>query len=242
MTTKQLSHVQVKDAAKGTVTAVFSTLNVVDSDGDVTLPGAFTDGAKVRISAYGHRSWTGDLPVGKGTISEKDDEAILDGQFFLDTTAGRDTFTTVKELGELQEWSYSLENVRSKMGEFEGREVRFLEKIDVTEVSPVLKGAGVGTRTLAVKGEHPERFSEHGDAVLTVVRQFIDRIPEVIAFRETQGKSGLSEHSVELLDLFEAELKRLIAARQPSPPPDDFSDDVAREYARFVALNQGVRL
>lgn len=152
MDTKRLT-VQVKDAAKGEVSAVFATFNAIDSDGDVTLPGAFTDGAKVRISAYNHKSWEGALPVGKGTIRTTDTEAIMDGQFFMDTTHGRDAFLTVKAMSEddLQEWSYGYDAADFSFGEHDGKRVRFLRKQIVHEVSPVLLGAGVGTRTLAAK-------------------------------------------------------------------------------------------
>ena len=34
-------------------------------------------------------------------------EAILDGQFFMDTQAGRETFTTVRQLGALGEWDWA---------------------------------------------------------------------------------------------------------------------------------------
>lgn len=154
--TKALSRVEIKDADKGEVAAVFSTFDVIDSDGDVTLKGAFTDGAPVAISAYGHQSWKGALPVGKGRIRETSTEAVMEGRFFMDTTHGADTFRTVKAMSEddnLQEWSYSLANVKSERGEVDGKRVRILHSIDVTEVSPVLKGAGINTRTLATKGK-----------------------------------------------------------------------------------------
>jgi HK97 family phage prohead protease len=150
MYTKGL-RVEIKDESKGLVTAVFATFNTVDSDRDVTLPGAFEDGAEVPISAYGHTSWEGRLPVGKGVIRQTKTEAILDGEFFMDTTHGRDTFMTVKRLGALGQWSYGYDPVEYSFGEFEGGKVRFLSKQKVHEVSPVLLGAGVGTRTLAAK-------------------------------------------------------------------------------------------
>jgi hypothetical protein len=52
---------------KGAVRAIISTMNVVDHDGDLVLPGAFGQ-QRVIISAYGHGSWQGALPVGKGRI------------------------------------------------------------------------------------------------------------------------------------------------------------------------------
>lgn len=132
----------------GDFSCVFATLQVVDGDGDVTLPGAFGR-QNVRISAWGHK-W-GDLPVGKGVIYELGNEAICDGRFFLDTAGGRETYRTVKNLGDLQQWSYGFDVLKSRPGSFEGRQVRFLEKVKVYEVSPVFLGAGVNTRTTAIK-------------------------------------------------------------------------------------------
>lgn len=151
--TSPLRGCKITDATKGQVEAVFATLGVVDSDGDVTVKGAFDDGAEVLISAYNHKSWQDRLPVGKGTIHEVGDEAILKGEFFLTTEAGRETFETVKAVGGLQEWSYSLADVEQERGTKDGAQVNFLKRITVDEVSPVIKGAGVDTRTLAVKGK-----------------------------------------------------------------------------------------
>lgn len=157
---KSLTSVHVKDADKGQVSAVIATLNVRDHDGDVILPGAFESGQKVRISAFNHASWGPSLPVGKGTIREEGDEARFDGQFFLNTETGRETFETVKGLEDLGEWSFGfdLRQGATRQGEHQGEDVRFIGPlpdgtagIDTHEVSPVLLGAGINTRTLAVK-------------------------------------------------------------------------------------------
>lgn len=153
MATKSVQRFEIKDAEQGLVSAVFATFNVVDSDGDVTVPGAFEDGAQMAISAYGHTSWQGALPVGIAKIRTTSTEAILDGQFFMDTEHGRDTFRTVKRLHDagLGEWSYGYDVVKHTYGEHSGRKARFLQKLLVHEASPVLVGAGVNTRTLAAK-------------------------------------------------------------------------------------------
>ncbi len=159
MDSKRLRSVEIKSADRGEVQAVFATYNVVDDDGDVTLPGAFKDGADVAISAYGHGSWPqrGNVPpVGRGTIKTTGTEAMLDGKFFLKTAGGRDAFELVKEMGPLQEWSYGYDILASAPGEVDGKSVQYLQALDVHEVSPVLKGSGVNTRTLGVKeGEPP---------------------------------------------------------------------------------------
>ncbi len=135
----------------GMFTAMFSKFDEVDKHGDITKPGAFEDGAKVKIAYWGH-DWYA-LPVGKGVIHQDDEKAWVDGQFFLDTEAGRETYLTVKNLGELQEWSYGFETIETEEGEFEDQKVRILKKVKAFEVSPVFLGAGNSTQTLAIKSD-----------------------------------------------------------------------------------------
>lgn len=235
---KTISGVTVKDAAKGQVSAVFSTFNVVDKDGDLTLPGAIKDGTEVVISSYGHGSHAymgGLLPVGKGVIRTTDEEAILDGQFFLNTAAGRDTFEVVKELGPLQEWSYSLQNVTRKTEERDGQVVNILEQIGlIKEVSPVLMGAGVNTRTLVAKGM---KFSEEGDAVVAAVDDYLGRAREVMVLRSEKGR-GLSDDTTGLLKQLEGSLvalRDLLTPEAESAAPGIPEDIKAIAAARLRA-------
>ena len=147
--------VEIKDAEKGIVTAAFAKLGVKDLDNDLTLPGAFGS-QNVRVSAYGHGSWMGELPVGRGTISEKDGVAVAELKFFMSTQHGREHFQVVKEMGELQEWSYGFEVAETGELTEELRQLgvrRVLKRLKVDEVSPVMRGAGIGTRTLSVKAD-----------------------------------------------------------------------------------------
>lgn len=222
MDTKSSIRVEVKDADRGEVQVVFSTLDVVDSDGDVTRAGAFTDGEKVRISAYGHASWGGALPVGKGVIRQVKNEAVMDGQFFMDTTAGRDHFLVVKALDELQEWSYGFDVTKASFGEHDGHDVRFLEGLKVHEVSPVLLGAGVGTRTIGAKGAH--RFTDEARLVLVQLDALAGRAADVMAMRRSKGKE-LGDEAAELLAQVKASSERLaeVLATEPGsiPPTED---------------------
>lgn len=232
MDTKSL-RVEVKDATKGEVTAVIATYDVIDSDGDVTKSGAFADGAQVLVSAYGHQSWQGALPVGKGVIRTTKGEAVLDGQFFMDTAAGADTFKTVQQLGELGQWSYGYDATKYSFGEYEGKQVRFLEELKVHEVSPVLVGAGVNTRTLSAKSM---KFADEGEAVLAALAQFSTRAADVMAMRAGKGK-GLSSESAELLEQVHAELKRLGDLLGEKTPTPSTTSEATREYLRMVARN-----
>jgi hypothetical protein len=236
MASKTFSRVEVKDEDKGEVVAVFATLDVIDSDGDVTPKGAFGDGAKAPMSAYGHQSHFGALPVGKGVIREKGNEARFEGRFFMDTPEGKSTFTVVKALAEdaMGEWSYGYDPVKFSFGEKDGQRVRFLEQLKVHEVSPVLIGAGVNTRTLAAKSAGM-KFPEHIEAVLADVEALNERAAGVVALRAEKGKA-IAEASADLLGRLDAALKRLTELIA-EPATDTSSDEVMREFARFVALS-----
>lgn len=149
---KGLLDIAFKDGDQGAFRATFCRFNVVDLDGDVTVPGAFTAGQKVRIAQWGH-NWSAPA-IGMGVIGADPERAWVDGRFFLDTSAGMDTYKAVKNLGELQEWSYGFEVKDRSFGDFGDppREVQFLRALNVFEVSPVMIGAGIDTGTDAIKG------------------------------------------------------------------------------------------
>lgn len=168
------ARVEIKDADKGTVDLVFATYNVVDHDGDVQVPGTFEDGAKAAVSAYNHQSWEGKLPVGVATLHTAGrKEARASAQFFMDTPHGAATFATVKALHKagLGEWSYGYDVLKWSRGEWKNddgtsRQVRFLEKQFVREVSPVLVGAGINTRTVGAKAR--KTSTGEGDDTMAV--------------------------------------------------------------------------
>jgi hypothetical protein len=233
MDSKALRAVEIKDASTGQVSAVFSRFDVIDHDGDVTVKGAIKDGQPVVISAYNHGSWQGALPVGKGRVRVIGNEAILDGRFFLDTASGRDTFETVKQLAEdgLGEWSYGFDVLESERGEVEGKSVRILKELRVHEVSPVMLGAGVGTRTVGVK--IGMKFSEEAGEVVASLVKLRQRAAEVVARRAEKGR-GLGDESASLMKQIRDELARLDELlAEPSAPAE--MSDAQREWLRSVA-------
>lgn len=146
---------EIKDAEKGTFVAVFAKYNVIDKDRDVTHPGAFPEGKRVPVSGYNHSSMLeGKAPVGSAAIKQTSTEAQAHGRYWLDTPEGDAAWSTQKRMqddGIPSEWSYGYDPLDFSFGEFEGQQVRFLKSVDVFEVSPVLRGAGVDTRTVDVK-------------------------------------------------------------------------------------------
>jgi hypothetical protein len=196
----------------GAFKALFAPFNVVDKQNDLTLPGAFGQ-QRVVISAYGHGSWEGRLPVGKGRIYDGPDGGIVEGQFFLNTSGGKDTYTIVKELGDLQEWSYALPEIDFEMGEHEGKKVRILKRIGVNEVSPVLMGAGNGTRTLEVK---TMSFDEQYGAAICAIEDLVERLEGRMKSRTSGNHSRPSAADLKRAKEIDArigELSRKLAAR-----------------------------
>ena len=139
----------------GAFTARISTLNVIDKDNDVTVSGAFEGNDPVRVSRFNHSSAVrDDLPVGVATIQEVGDQVIAEGQLNLDTVGGRDLYDTLKfeaKNNVASEWSYGFTVEESEDGEQDDQKVRFLRRLKAFEISPVMRGAGLDTATLAVK-------------------------------------------------------------------------------------------
>ena len=198
----------IKALKKGEGRAVIAELNKVDHDNDVTLPGAFGKQHVNVLPAHDRMA----PRLGKGILTESGGKAVADFKFNLSPEA-----VTAKEWhsallfdmenGEpLQEWSYGFKVVDYSFGEFEGKQVRFLKSLEVIEISPVLKGAGIGTATLAIKDNKGMTFKDQMEkaiASLGDVKDFIERSKSLADLKAKDGKY-LSDEQVETLTNFVA--------------------------------------
>lgn len=222
---------------EGHIEAQFAVFNEVDSDGDVTLPGAFGN-QDVLMSPWGHAAWMGggsNLPVGKGSISEKGNKAIFKGEIFLDTDSGRDHYTVLKQTQGQQEWSYGFQVQEASFGDHNGQEVRFLKKLLVMEVSPVMKGAGSDTRTLVVKGSR--KLSDHGEELLAEIADYSLRLKSLATMRAKDGRplskanlTTLQEVRTSLQGLDEGLALLLTEDPKSAQPPDGMADEAYLLY------------
>lgn len=239
---------ELKLDAQGYIEAAFAQLNVVDHDGDVTRPGAFPL-KDVPMSSYNHTSWDGALPVGKGSISERGDWAVFTGQFFMNTTHGRDAFETIKALGDLAQYSYGYDVTDGGPAVFEGKSVRELRKLDVFEVSPVLMGAGLGTHTLAIKSGVPGAdtpYAEHAAWVQEAVEAFLKRTEDRAEWRAKEGRALSAANMATLAALLEKlralgstadELDAFLAAHDPQKATRAVTLDVLLGTARRLGVS-----
>ena len=76
----------------------------------------------------------------------------------MDTTPGRDAFALVKARGPKLEWSYGYSVLNPpEVVTVGGRKANALRRVRVDEVSPVWRGAGLGTRTWTRSADDPAR-------------------------------------------------------------------------------------
>ena len=146
--------IELKDES-GQVEAVFSLFNSLDSDGDIVMPGAVKSGFKNdQVPMVWSHKW--DMPIGKGTITQDDSKAVFKGEFFMDTESGKEAYNLVKNMGDMQQWSFGYKVNDSEFDKFKDNtgkttNARYLKDLTVYEVSPVLVGANQDTYTLAIK-------------------------------------------------------------------------------------------
>ena len=147
---------ELKEDAEGKVSAVFSVFNSLDSDGDVVLPGSIKSGFKSGdVPMVWAHKW--DMPIGKGRIEEDDGKATFNGEFFLDTDSGQEAYKIVKNMGDMQQWSFGYRVNDAERAPFKSAnseeevDARYLKDLTVFEVSPVLVGANQETYTMAIK-------------------------------------------------------------------------------------------
>ncbi len=149
---RKLVGATIKQAGEGgTFEAEIATFDVRDHDDDLVEHGAF-GGATVSVLPAHQMQH---VPLGKGRIEERGDQAVIVGRFNLDIPAAADWHSALKFDLEhppaIQEWSWDFKVVESSQDTIDGEPVRRLTRLDVKEVSPVLRGASIGTGTLSVK-------------------------------------------------------------------------------------------
>ena len=158
------------DDEKGSVEAVFSVFNNMDTDGDVMVPGSIQSGFKDNQvpMVFAHK-W--DQPIGKGVISQDENKAVFKGSFFMDTEAGKEAYALAKGMGDLQEWSFGFRIDDSEVKGFQSEDMedeidaRYIKSATVYEVSPVLVGANRETYTLAIKSGEEAVYEDASKAL-----------------------------------------------------------------------------
>lgn len=154
MQLKTLSIEEMSEAGVGL--ARIATLSAVDHDGDTYLPGAFSwkDGGVQWCSILpAHNRHA--TPLGKAKVYEEGDAALAELRFNLSIPEAKSWHSAIMfDLAtgnSVQEYSYGFDILDFDYQARGNDRVRQMKKLDVSEVSPVLRGAGIGTGTLRMK-------------------------------------------------------------------------------------------
>ena len=237
------TELKLDGAGEGTFEAVIATMNVIDSDMDLTEPGAFGV-QNVILSQYNHGSWGyGEkaLPIGVGVISESGNDAIIKGEFDMSDPVAVKTYEKIKYLkakGRVQEWSYSLPEIESEWRDVEGGRIRILKKIKVNEVSPVLMGAGVNTRLLDIKTGKQDglKLVDHIKSVLADVEEVTERLQTVKDMRERNGKE-IAPDTAESMSGLEYALKEAVEKLEQLKQHDSgLEEEMLIEHMRYQKI------
>lgn len=176
METKQFTAKSVKAIddtdAPGTFEAIVAVFNNIDSYGDMILPGAFADWiAQCKQVGYAPPVWThqwGTVPIGvTQEMAETAEGLYVKGRLFVDVAGGEDhpvarqVYTAMRATdpfgkAALREFSFAYDIVEMHSHETEQDGYYWtLEKLDVIEYGPCLKGANDQTRLIGVKSDVP---------------------------------------------------------------------------------------
>lgn len=132
----------VEAVEKGTFRALVAVFGNVDSDGEVTDKGAFSESLSTRPTVpimWSHGYGTSDI-VGYSTKAEETEEGLLLEWKALDTEIGR-SVAELLDAGAITDFSYSAVVESATVEKTDGGEVRHLTKLDLWEAGPCLRGA-----------------------------------------------------------------------------------------------------
>ena len=132
-----------------------STFNNVDSGNDVVMPGAFTKTLKRRPATQVKLLLQHDTsePVGVIQSLEEDPKGLkVNGRLILQTTKGRETYELMKA-GALDKFSIGYKTLKDRFDRIKG--VRFLEELDLFEISIVTFAMNMSATLSNIKGNDP---------------------------------------------------------------------------------------
>ena len=222
---KSLTVKAMDDAGRGL--ARIATLSAVDHDGDTYAKGAFgwKDGGEQWVSilpAHDRKA----MPLGKARVYEEGDAAYAELHLNLNTEAGRNWHQTLKfdlEKGRsVQEWSYGFGVVEYSREKRDGEKVRVLKKIDIHEVSPVLRGAGKGTGTLSMKSQ--DDLGHRLEAAINEISDIVDQAEMNTVQTDFDG-STMSDNEIALLVTLRDRISEFVDANEDEELAKALADD-----------------
>ncbi len=244
---------EVKLDEAGSFEAAIATFDAIDKDRDIIKAGAFGDAVVSVLPAHD----SGSVPLGKVQVKERGALAVAVGGFNLEIGAARDWSAALKfdlqHPPAVQEWSwgFTIPEGGSTMETVDGEPVRIISKVDLFEVSPVLRGASIGTGTLSAKSDgEPPPLIEQIKAATGEVGKLIEALQAVADRRKENGRGlgpdirlatvQMAEETGKLLDQLAAAVKDEMPAHDSENSDEDGNlrrDEAAKATALYLAMN-----
>ena len=249
-----LKRLDEKKLDQGLLSVVFATMNVVDKDGDMSLPGFYGNQQVMMLPAH---DWS-HVPIGKGTTREEGNEAIADIAMNMDLQAAKDWLSAIKfDLKHgtpIQEYSYGFKVLEggSRLGDHSGKNIRYLTPREdgtpgskIWEVSPVLVGAGEKTRTVMAKENDGKSFCEEVETALAAADNLFERSKVLAALRAKDGRelsSTNKERLVTVADSLQKLAKEMLGLTAPVVVEPSAGEAAGRkELARMFKIRAGIK-
>lgn len=184
------------------------------------------------------------MTIGAGVILEKGEDLLFEGELNLNMESGKEHYEMMKFAPELVEFSYGfkvLELDEESEWSKNPKVWRVFKKLDIFEVSPVLRGAGIDTALLAIKSDKDKgtTYADQAEAVLAAVKDLVDRTKSLADLRRKEGRdlSPANRERIENLrkDIEETEksMKDLVVIKEA---PEAALDEGAKSLLRLHKL------
>lgn len=179
-------------------TGYASVFGVIDSYGDIVAKGAFARslaewsarGAPIPV-LWGHNMADPDYNIGSVIEAHEDEHGLkVRCSLDLESPKARSVHRLLKA-GRVREMSFAFTTKSARDGEQDGRYVRFVDDVDLHEVSVVPLGANPETDILAVRSTGELKpMKKTADALVDAARSMIRVADELVLVAEQRDADG----------------------------------------------------
>jgi HK97 family phage prohead protease len=231
-----------KEISDRTVTGIFAVHGNIDSGGDRSWPGSFSNVAVngrnrakflwshqsdeppiAMIKAIRELSAT-ELPPQVLAYAPEATGGVEVVREYLDTPRGNEVLTGL-QAGAIDEMSYAYDLVKYDFEEIDGRQVRNMREVKLFDVSDVIHGMNPATSAVKSWTGESLTFIEHLEAMVTAADKFSERAKSRADFRQKEGRvlsTAVRSRITSLLDSLKAvgtDLEGLLKETEPKADP-----------------------
>lgn len=251
-----------KEIADRIVTGIFAVHGNVDEGNDRSWPGSFANttvngrnrtrflwmhqGGEPPVAAIKSVREVGrdELPTSVLGYAPNATGGVEVVREYLDTPRGNEVLTGLKA-GTIDEMSYAYDPTRFDFEEVDDRLIRNLREIKLYDISDVNWGMNPATTAVKSWSGGALTFTDHSEAVVSIVEEFSQRAKDRNDFRQKEGRvlsTATRNRIIQLLDglkVVSLDLETLLKETEPKADPATVRT-LFIEYQRLQAQLNGV--